>query len=439
MITRNHTSALEAHFNREVAAHVRKEEQQQQDRAEGHRKMQMSNSLAPLVTALTELARATSKVSQQSQKALRVALVSMDSMIPGPSDDIDAQLQEATAAVIAVSDATSHFLRDVCASMETAQAAKIETAREHGDTDGSSATTPSLSQSILHCAKIASAKLDTMLVGRASSVSRPAPTWYPIDALQHFKAAAEILVERLVREKLALGLCEEELQLYSRDMLVLGRCGVLAVVPASATVERLAAAYACPKPASGSSHVQRSEIAVAAAAAEPAGRMSATSSAARAVMGQLSRVTGAASARVADTARAVATRTAGVHKDPQGGAFKYQHKYQYDSDEVRQLMVEGAQLEQQLVESSAKAALEVEASVRELSLLTSLLSEKSLLQAEQLNLVAKNTDDAHDSVLKARSQLQSALRAPFWNATRQLIFVLWVSTIGLWIAHVVIR
>lgn len=93
-----------------------------------------------------------------------------------------------------------------------------------------------------------------------------------------------------------------------------------------------------------------------------------------------------------------------------------------------------------LQESSAVAAKEVEASVRELSHLTSLLSENAVLQAEQLASVAKNADEAHRNIDKVREELKKPGKSSLWlNPTRQMILLLWVSSLLLLIAHFVVR
>ncbi|KPI89012.1 hypothetical protein ABL78_1896 [Leptomonas seymouri] len=89
-------------------------------------------------------------------------------------------------------------------------------------------------------------------------------------------------------------------------------------------------------------------------------------------------------------------------------------------------------------EASAQDAKAVEASIRELSQLTSLMSEQVVQQTEQFSILVRNTETAHTNVQKAVKEVEKPLRA-FWNPTRQLIALLWACMVFLlsanWLAR----
>lgn len=79
-------------------------------------------------------------------------------------------------------------------------------------------------------------------------------------------------------------------------------------------------------------------------------------------------------------------------------------------------------LEQQA--ATAQDAKAVEASIRELSQLTSLMNEQVVQQTEQFSLLVKNAEAAQTNVKKAVGEVAKPLQA-FWNPTRQLVALLW--------------
>jgi syntaxin 1B/2/3 len=78
-------------------------------------------------------------------------------------------------------------------------------------------------------------------------------------------------------------------------------------------------------------------------------------------------------------------------------------------------------------EATAQDAKAVEASIRELSQLTSLMNEQVVQQTEQFSILVRNAEEAHTNVQKAVGEVKKPLRA-FWNPTRQLIALLWACT-----------
>ncbi|KAG5490616.1 hypothetical protein JKF63_00737 [Porcisia hertigi] len=101
--------------------------------------------------------------------------------------------------------------------------------------------------------------------------------------------------------------------------------------------------------------------------------------------------------------------------------------YELTSEEKASLEEQNAALLQAQHEASAQDAKAVEASVRELSQLTSLMNEQVMQQSEKFSLLIKNTELAHSHVKKAVGEVQKPL-STFWNPTRQLIALLWACT-----------
>ncbi|AYU83839.1 hypothetical protein, conserved [Leishmania donovani] len=99
--------------------------------------------------------------------------------------------------------------------------------------------------------------------------------------------------------------------------------------------------------------------------------------------------------------------------------------YQLTNEEEAYLREQNRALLEAQRQASAQDAKAVEALVRELSQLTSLMSEQVVQQTEQFSLIVKNTEAAHTNVKKAMSEVEKPLSA-FWNPTRQLVAVLWV-------------
>ena len=107
--------------------------------------------------------------------------------------------------------------------------------------------------------------------------------------------------------------------------------------------------------------------------------------------------------------------------------------------------VELAELEQQRQEilleernSKSTSAREIEQSIQEVSSLTSLMKEQVAMQDEQLQAIMGNTQASHDNISKASRQLDTPLQS-FWNSTRMLIALMWISTLLLLTTHWIIR
>ncbi|KAG5464310.1 hypothetical protein LSCM1_00492 [Leishmania martiniquensis] len=101
--------------------------------------------------------------------------------------------------------------------------------------------------------------------------------------------------------------------------------------------------------------------------------------------------------------------------------------YQLTEDEEARLQEQNRALLQAQHEASAQDAKAVEASVRELSQLTSLMSEQVVQQNEQFSVLFKNTETAQAHLQKAVEEVQKPLGV-FWNPTRQLVAALLMCT-----------
>lgn len=111
---------------------------------------------------------------------------------------------------------------------------------------------------------------------------------------------------------------------------------------------------------------------------------------------------------------------------------------QYTEEETLQLMQEHARLEARQCQVLAEDANQVEAAVRDLSQLNSLVSEAVSSQRETFNIVLKNTEEAQVNMQKATLELEKPL-GKFWNARRQLIALLWCCILVLWISDWLFR
>lgn len=109
-------------------------------------------------------------------------------------------------------------------------------------------------------------------------------------------------------------------------------------------------------------------------------------------------------------------------------------QFTYTSEEERQLGEQNAALQLAQRTSTAQDAKAVEAAVRELSQLTSLMTTKLTEQSEQFSSVLKNTEEANTLMEKATKEVAKPVNA-FWNPTRQLIAVLWVCTMIMLLAN----
>lgn len=113
--------------------------------------------------------------------------------------------------------------------------------------------------------------------------------------------------------------------------------------------------------------------------------------------------------------------------------------YRFTSSEEQELQHENQLLLSRQMDAAASAAKEVESSARELSQLTSLVSEKALLQSEQISMLEQNVEHAVSNTENARQQLKNPAVTSRWNPTRQLIVLLWINILVLITANWLVR
>jgi syntaxin 1B/2/3 len=136
--------------------------------------------------------------------------------------------------------------------------------------------------------------------------------------------------------------------------------------------------------------------------------------------------------------RSAAPSLPGGYVVPQRAGSYVAADFHLTSDEMEMFQERNEQLLARQQLHASNDAKQVETSVRELSQLTSLMSEMVLQQSEQIGILAKNTDEAQANVLNATKELKKPL-ASFWTASKQLILLLWISTAVVLVAHFLFR
>lgn len=86
----------------------------------------------------------------------------------------------------------------------------------------------------------------------------------------------------------------------------------------------------------------------------------------------------------------------------------------------------------------ASDALQVEASIRELGLLTTIMQEQVALQAEQVSFIERNVKESKANVEKGTEELRKPLQSR-WNMKRLLLVFLWINIVVLWLMDKVVR
>ncbi|CBZ26320.1 conserved hypothetical protein [Leishmania mexicana MHOM/GT/2001/U1103] len=299
----------------------------------------------------------------------------------------------------------------------------------------------------------------------------------------HLRQAVSTLQQRIASKRLQVALSKEELALYKTELFLYGHCGVLAcsdeVAAELGRCTEVTRKEATSRGQHGAKAVDFTEVTALADANGGQQRRHYTSSKPPAAMpgfGTTFRVVDGMVQRAAETVKA-----AGSHADSAlqvaltgghaaarqllhagtasvaeilmlgagagrgscgnlsipaaetlattagGGALRLPtlQPYQLTNEEEAHLQEQNRALLQAQRQASAQDAKAVEALVRELSQLTSLMNEQVVQQTEQFSLIVKNTEVAHTNVKKAMSEVEKPLCA-FWNPTRQLVALLWV-------------
>ncbi|RNF19966.1 syntaxin 1B/2/3 [Trypanosoma conorhini] len=270
---------------------------------------------------------------------------------------------------------------------------------------------------------------------KVHSASSAKPT---LQFLQHLGAALDVLEGTVGRWRLRLALCKEELALYKREMFTFGRVGVLS----------------CSNP---EKEREREEEIPFLGGEKNRGDVDATNpTCSPHLEGKPYSPAGVVS--VVDLVIKKAARTVTAAPLPHGeqlwslvaggrgeASFRMSSlpeaaypQFAYNAEEVQRLTEANIVLQEQQKMASAEDAKAVEASVRELSQLTSLMNEQVMQQNEQFSILLRNTEMAHNNMHKGVTEVRKTLSG-FWNPTRQLILCLWVSILVLLLANWCIR
>ncbi|ORC90396.1 syntaxin 1B/2/3 [Trypanosoma theileri] len=278
--------------------------------------------------------------------------------------------------------------------------------------------------------------------------------------LQHLQAALEIIEGAVGRSRLRLALCKEELVLYKQEMFAFARAGVLSCLdPARNSKSNKENSVTEKGDTSGngnsSNNDNNNNNTMGLLYPKP---MKGNTSSAVAVVSVVDRVIKGAAKTVSSAPLPASTRVFSLMRSGVGGVgvggvgvgginslFQRSSlvettspKFVYTAEEEERLTQANALLEEQQKEASAEDAKAVEASVRELSQLTSLMNEQVMQQNEQFSILLKNTEAAQNNMRKGVGEVGKTLKQ-FWNSTRQLIACIWVSIFILLIANWIIR
>lgn len=399
-----------------------------------------SSSPSPSLSFLKALASMSvgcDQLQRETDRVVRSALTTMDEVLLGSTTDLESQIRETIASGVSLGATVAEFLASVDAAL-TVEREVVMTLRdrrqaEEIEDDDNAMHVGGRSSSFIGSVQRVARRAEEWVFKSASRTSlqkRNRAMSSCLDALEHCRVGGEILQAVVVEEKLRLALCEEELELFKKDLFVLGRGGVLSGVDDA--VRHFAGPGGNTDISGGDEAEQRPSHSVMLLGAK----------------------VGAAVSNRSGHSAAKSLRQA-VHSLRRGGGSvgeeerlqqpsKLPHRprtIRISEDESRELRNEAVLLEQQLTETSTKAAKEVESSIRELSHLTNLLNEQALIQSEQLSLVAKNTEDTLSNVSKASRELQkpSTQSSFLLNPTRQLIALLWICMAFVLLAHYMVR
>ncbi|KAH9578096.1 hypothetical protein LSM04_004792 [Trypanosoma melophagium] len=281
--------------------------------------------------------------------------------------------------------------------------------------------------------------------GKEELVSSITPS---MQFLQHLEGALEIIEGVVSRSRLRLALCKEELVLYKQEMFAFGRAGVLSCLDPAGNSKSDKENSAIEKGDTSGNDDNTVGLIYPKA-------MKGNSSSAVAVVSVVDRVIKGAAKTVTSAPLSGSTRVfslmrggiSGSSNSNIGGISLFQRspsietnppKFVYTAEEEERLTKANLVLQERQQEASAEDAKAVEASVRELSQLTSLMNEQVMHQNEQFSILLKNTEVAQSNMKKGVGEVGKTAKQ-FWNSTRQLIAFLWLSILILLIANWIIR
>ncbi|RHW69038.1 hypothetical protein DPX39_100106700 [Trypanosoma brucei equiperdum] len=354
-----------------------------------------------------QVVTSTAKVAVRNTRAsIKAALRAMEQFSPAVSDQESALLLQ-EAELLAASDA----IKELIASLKNACVQSEKSGSRWG-----------------------------AAVSRKGDEAQDAKTGKPSNQmLLHLETALEVVGLCTGRWRLLLALCKEELILYKQEMFSFGRIGVLSCQDpvkekcgdAESSISRREPDVERPR---------ELDLPIGCSVEKP-------KDATQAVMSVVDRVMKEAARRVTV---APLPLNSGVWSKIRGNKSNCRNvwnadisevpvpQFEYSLEEQQQLRVENAMLEKHQRLVSAEDAKAVEVSVRELSQLTSLISERVIQQNEQFSILLKNTEAAQNNMQRGIGEVKQTL-THFWNPTRQLIAILWTSIIVLLLANWIIR
>jgi dienelactone hydrolase len=263
--------------------------------------------------------------------------------------------------------------------------------------------------------------------------------------IEHNYNALTVLAEAIGRQRIAVALAREEVDRHRSMLIRFSKAGVL-VCPTSERAYDAAAAAA----ASPASPNQDALKRVAAKQPKLGGLN------AKVMAGNATQLTKRAVAGVKSLAEATSTGVVALgaraskraDSDPAAAAARakiHAEQSRWDTavgelteTERHDLQEEHQQLVEMQRQSSVAAARQVEAAVRDLSVLTAILGEQVALQAEKLVLVERNTAASKTNLEAASGELLKPLAAR-WTAKRVLAVTLFACSGALLGANWLIR
>ncbi|ESL11797.1 hypothetical protein TRSC58_00445 [Trypanosoma rangeli SC58] len=270
---------------------------------------------------------------------------------------------------------------------------------------------------------------------KASSASSVTPT---LQFLRHLDAALEVLENTVGRWRLRLALCKEELALYKREMFTFGRAGVLSCSdPAKGREGEDASSFPEGKK-HRSDEDTKSFIFFPPLKERPYSPVGVVSVVDHVIKKAARTVTAAPLSHGEQLWSLMAGKRGEASCRRPSLPDAACPQFAYSAEEEERLTEANLVLQEHQKLASAEDAKAVEASVRELSQLTSLMNEQVMQQNEQFSILLKNTETAHNNMHKGVAEVRKTLSG-FWNSTRQLILCLWVSIFVLLVANWIIR
>lgn len=250
-----------------------------------------------------------------------------------------------------------------------------------------------------------------------------------VQLLEHYKALLQCLGQRISKCRMRMALCKEEVALYKNEMVYFGCNGVLSCSVPN-TVQTVDPTPGLASPVGGA----RSSAAEAISQDRAHfGIVQASRNTMQLVDGVLKiaaetvKLAGDSAMTIARAGNVSLGRNLRTEKSTDASQMPTVPHFDFSPEEKHRLSEQSVSLQLRQREASAHDAKMVEASVRDLSQLTSLMNEKVMEQAEQFSILVQNTAETRELMKRAVEELRKPTNR-FWNSTRQLIALLWICT-----------